>query len=227
MRWTRCSSYHVALAAWGQEDRVMLNTVLEWWCALPAAAQTTLIGIVIGGAFALLVWCVSRVLRGPRAEREEKKRWLSAALEWRTSDSAPSFRGADLEGADLHGMSLRAGGLPAADLTGANLKRANLMHADLSSAILSGADLRRADMRYSILTDATLTHADLTKADLRYSHLSGASLWGATLAKADLRGAELAGARYLEHSSLRGAKYDDATTWPEGFIPSRGVKRRR
>lgn len=205
----------------------MLSTALEWWRDLPVGAQKVAIAAAIGGPLALLGWCVSCRLRGPQAKREQKKKWTSAALGWRTGGGAPSLRGADLERADLHGMSLCAQGLPAPDLTGAKLKSANLMHTDLSLAILSGADLRRADLRYSILTDVTLTHADLTKADLRYSHLSGANLWGATLTKADLRGAELGGARYLEHTSLKGTKYDDTTTWPEGFMPRRGAKRRR
>ena len=54
-----------------------------------------------------------------------------------------------------------------------------------------GADLRGAD-----LWGANLWHADLWHADLRGANLEGADLWGA---------------------NLEGAKWDETTTWPEGW----------
>ena len=200
---------------------------LEWWRALPIGIQAAVMAAVIAGSLGLLGWRVSYRLGGVRAKRDQKTRWIRAALEWRTSEGASTLRGADLERADLHGLSLCPYGPAGADLSFANLRCADLTHSDLSLAVLTAANLRRANLGYSVLSSAVLTHADLTKADLRDTYLSGARFWGAVLAKADLRGADLTGARYLEHANLRGTRYDDATTWPEAFIPPRGAKRRR
>lgn len=99
----------------------------------------------------------------------------------------------DLCDADLAGSDLYS-----ADLTCARLLRADLSRACLYGAALAGADLQNADLR-----ECDLYRADLRQADLRGANLSGANLERASLADAD----------------LRGAAFDDATRFPQGFQP--------
>jgi hypothetical protein len=81
--------------------------------------------------------------------------------------------------------------LPHADLNDANLKEVTLIDVDLTDVDLRGADLTDANLRRTVLADA----------DLRGANLRGADLTGANLTDAD----------------LRGARYDAATSWPDGF----------
>jgi uncharacterized protein YjbI with pentapeptide repeats len=103
-----------------------------------------------------------------------------------------------------------------------------------------GADFRRArlvgmDLRGKDLSSANLEWADLTEADVRYARLRGANLHGAYLTGAQLDGADLSGCRLdesyllatdfgnatLEGATLVGAIWDQSTTWPRGFDPTR------
>jgi uncharacterized protein YjbI with pentapeptide repeats len=108
-----------------------------------------------------------------------------------------------LSEADLRGVDARGTWWHAIDLSGGDLRRAKLRHAHLNAADLSVADLRDAD-------------------------LSIADLEGANLSAARLRGANLSGANLLEASfnnltELTGVCYNEATCWPEGFIPPPGA----
>jgi hypothetical protein len=91
---------------------------------------------------------------------------------------------------------------------GKNLESAHLVEAELSEMHFRDANLRGAD-----LTDATLVHTNLLGADFTDAVLEGA----------DLRGADLRSARFehaaVEHvESLAGAKVNEATCWPQGFL---------
>ena len=121
--------------------------------------------------------------------------------------------GAYLTNADLTGAYLIGANLRYAYLTDANLTRANLTDAKLTDAILTGATLRYANLAYADLTGASLAYADLTGASLTRVNLEGAFLTDADLTDAILTGAKLGGA------NLDGVKYNDKTTWPEGFDP--------
>ena len=145
--------------------------------------------------------------------------------------------GADLTGATLINADLSTGDdiawflfndrehsvLTGATLVNADLTRADLRGADLSDADLTGARLIDADLsagsamiwlferprrKHTVLTNATLIDADLTGADL-----SGADLFGVDLTGADLTGATLTDA------ILTAIRYDETTSWPEGFSP--------
>ncbi|MFD1546186.1 pentapeptide repeat-containing protein [Nonomuraea guangzhouensis] len=100
-----------------------------------------------------------------------------------------------------------------ADLRRANLARAHLIGADLEGSQLNGA----------WMPEARLDNADLTRTDLRGANLAGAKLNGADLTDAVLCDAHLEGAS-LRDVNLRGARLDgvvanQATIWPEGFVP--------
>jgi uncharacterized protein YjbI with pentapeptide repeats len=108
------------------------------------------------------------------------------------------FREANLSRADLRGVSARV-----CDFGGANLSNANLRDTDFAWANLAGADLSNAYMFKANLYDANLTGANLRGTDLAQTYVI----------EADLTGTDLTGA------NLIGARYSDATKWPEGFDP--------
>jgi isoamylase len=133
------------------------------------------------------------------------------------------FEGADLShirlrGAAMASANLRRASLTGADLSGANLDTAILVEADLHAAALHETRLRSTDLRQANLGAAVCTSADFTNACLDQADLSGANLEEATLFGADLRGADLTGAVLLR-ADLRGARYDNRTRWPQGFVP--------
>lgn len=126
-----------------------------------------------------------------------------AKMQWKHLREA-ALSGASLTGADLTG----------ADLTAASLNSADLSGADLYTANLTGASLHRANLRDAKARGAILRDADLRRADLRGGDFSWADFAGA-----DLRGAQLAGA-VLTEARLRGARYNDDTTFPTSFDPA-------
>jgi hypothetical protein len=111
-------------------------------------------------------------------------------------------------GGDVRGLILAGASLAGRDMSKANLFDADLRVANLSGANLRGADLGGANLREAILYDANLSGADLRQANLR----------GADLREAILRGANLSGAN-LSGANLDEAKWDNGTTWPQGFDP--------
>lgn len=126
---------------------------------------------------------------------------------------------AQLDDADLHG----------ADLNSANLMRANLFNAGLTHASLAycnaeGVNLRDACLHHANLQNAYLHSADLRGASLIEADLSGASFENANLAGATLGGAYVCGTNFrganLGKASFNDAKYNAATTWPDGFDPA-------
>ena len=99
------------------------------------------------------------------------------------------------------------------DLSSTRAPFAVLARAQLSNARLSAADLRQADLH-----SADLEQSDLHDANLQHANLIQARLRGATLCGADLRAATLDGAD-LADADVRGALYDEGTTWPDRFDP--------
>ena len=126
-----------------------------------------------------------------------------------------------LERAVLVEAHLESADLSRAHLEGASLADVFLDDADLSGAHLEGVLLNVAHLNGADLTGAHLEGADLTAADLTGTTLSGAHLEGAVLVATHLDGAWLIGTRLkgaeMREVGLRGAIYDDATTWPDGF----------
>jgi len=100
-----------------------------------------------------------------------------------------------------------------ADLTGAYLAWANLQGAHFANAKVQDADLWKADLR-----DAILENTDFKGACLEDANLKGATVVDVNFEKAHLEGANLQGT-YLEGINWWVTKYNNATTWPEGFTP--------
>ena len=105
--------------------------------------------------------------------------------------------------------------------TGQLLKRTGkgcqLETTNLKGAYLKGADLYRANLKGANLKWADLKGADLYRANLKGANLEGANLKGADLYRAKLTGANLTGAN-LTGANLKGAVYDDTTTFPTWFL---------
>ncbi len=155
-----------------------------------------------------------------------------------TGDSVAkgSFVGRVLEKAVFEGVDATQADFSRARLAGANFRGANLSRANFGDADLTGADLRLAKLEYPTLnrTDlsgANLAGTDLSRAYLLNSRLRDADLRGlagiGTCEAIDFRGADLRGANLMGFKEggptlckWRGAKYDRATKWPQGFDPS-------
>lgn len=150
----------------------------------------------------------------------------------------------DLSKTDLRGAQIKDAWLDFADLRDAKLQdavfsSAQLPHADLRGATLrgakfvppvyfGGADLRRVDLREAEIPTrypkpdwgavSTFADARFDGADLRGVDFTRAFIFGAVFDGADLRGANLADTMSLP-KSMRGARYDRHTRFPEGIDP--------
>ncbi len=124
-----------------------------------------------------------------------------------------------LDGANLSWASLPGALLNEAQLKGAKLEHVNLEDANLTDADLQGASMTGARMERAILSWASLRGAVLDEAQLQGAKLESANLEAAHLNEADLRGASLVGAN-LGLALLMGAKYDEHTQFPQGFVPT-------
>lgn len=102
---------------------------------------------------------------------------------------------------------------------GGHFDRAGLRGCDLTGADFSRASLRRANLSDAALMSVRFDFADMSEANLSNSDLSGASLVETNLWNADLRGAHLRAAGAMSMANIRGAIFDQRTTWPEGFDP--------
>jgi uncharacterized protein YjbI with pentapeptide repeats len=146
-----------------------------------------------------------------------------------------NFRGANLHNAKLarhwdkgHGVEIVCSAtLSAADFEGAMMDNINLEQIHLIDTNLNGADLSKAWLKLTrfepgLLSFAKLTNACLEQAWLRGANLSGAVLTHARLAGADLSYADLRGADFrsaeLRGVILIGARFDESTIWPHGFL---------
>ena len=125
------------------------------------------------------------------------------------------FSRSNLQKTDFSSGILIGAILQNADLREANLQDANLRRADLTEAYLhTNAKLYNADLMNANLTKASLVGTNLQEADLR-----GANLQMTNLDSADLRGAKLKNTNLGDSESLRDAKYNKKTQFPDGFDP--------
>jgi hypothetical protein len=120
---------------------------------------------------------------------------------------------------DLARTDLRRG-----SLAGANLQRARLREASLARAWMFRTDLRGADLREADLRDARLRGAiaDLTTwwPDKHYDPKAAGVRVQPDLENADLRNSSLSSYMTeadLARTSLRGARANAFTEWPDGF----------
>jgi uncharacterized protein YjbI with pentapeptide repeats len=132
-----------------------------------------------------------------------------------------------LEVVDFTNASLKK-----ANFKGASIKRVYFHQVDLTEADFSGASAGTGSINF---IDAILNKAELPGliidfgkdcrlrgANLRKAKISGASL-NCDFSGAHLEGANLRGSQLRQDSStrLRGAFYDEDTSFPQGFDPKR------
>ncbi|MEZ5303913.1 MAG: pentapeptide repeat-containing protein [Verrucomicrobiales bacterium] len=103
------------------------------------------------------------------------------------------------EGADLRRTLFQGGGPSVTDLAGAAFK----------SCRMEGVQFLLCGMRRVVFENCDLRGAAFTQAYLRQASFRGSNL----------AGADLSAAEELAEADLRGAFYDAATAWPDGFDP--------
>jgi uncharacterized protein YjbI with pentapeptide repeats len=107
------------------------------------------------------------------------------------------------------------------DLSGGSLRRSRFLQSTLDDANLRGVDLSFTGLVEVHFNRADLTGADLSCAHFEMTEFNDAKLKHAKLAGVDLRAAGTFYSVDLEGADLRGAFYDDATDFPDGFDPVR------
>ena len=126
---------------------------------------------------------------------------------------------ADMDGIDLARAALGQAIMPQANLQGACLLKANFRGADLRMSKLVKAVLEGGNLRQANLERVDFSHANLIRANLAGAHLQGANLYRADLSGANLQGANLQGVRNMTSAHLKGAFWDERTTWPDDYEP--------
>lgn len=133
--------------------------------------------------------------------------------------AAAKLTEANLSGSNLTNANLSNAGLSLANLKGARLAYTNFTHAQLTSADLSQALLRRAVLDRVNAPGAKFIGANLQGASLIRAYLHGIDATNADFSQTDLRGADLTDASLIG-CNFSGARYNHATVWPTGFIPT-------
>jgi uncharacterized protein YjbI with pentapeptide repeats len=112
----------------------------------------------------------------------------------------------------MPGANLSGASFVISDLGGSNMRRTDLSNAQFLGARISGANLSNA---YQLNTqyDIALSERFALKTLLLPTSLDGAVLTRGQFFNSDLSGSSLAGA------DVSDIVYDEATTWPPGFIP--------
>jgi hypothetical protein len=138
-----------------------------------------------------------QVERDAKANREQLE--ATAALEISVTASISGFNPENLPpGVKLDEINFAGKVLDTAQLAGANLADFNFQDAVLTRANLEGADLSRAILLGVDLTDSELSGANLERADLRSARFEHAAIESA--------------------KSLKYAKVNSATCWPQAFL---------
>jgi uncharacterized protein YjbI with pentapeptide repeats len=151
------------------------------------------------------------------------KRWNSLSNEERRQ--ANCLRGVDLHGCQLDGVCFEW----SLDLRKANFREASLVEAKLGSwsnfadADFRQATLDRANLGLGKFTRARFEGASLGEARMRvasfqHARFLGADLTGADLCYAKLQACDLTGATLID-VKLESSEFDEATIFPNGFIP--------
>lgn len=179
---------------------------IAWWRAGntrdKAASRAQVLGGLAGGVLTGAVVTLGMLLL---------QQWLEASSEnafWQASvGTAANIPGFTPGSHSMQGMNLSGKQLQDADLRGKNLT-----HVQLRDANLTGADLTGADFHGDIMFSANLSETVLKGADL-----SDAQIQGVQFVHADI----------YSIGSLKGAKANNATCWPHGFLKiaiAKGVK---
>lgn len=136
----------------------------------------------------------------------------SGRLLWSGNADGTDWFDSDLRNAVLDDIAADGGALGlTTTLIGASLKRSDFYWLFAFRADFTGADLEDCVFRGCQLSEANFSGAMLRRTRFVKDNLDG---------RTDLSGADLSAA-LIEAVDFSGAKYDDATKFPEGFDPSR------
>ncbi len=154
------------------------------------------------------------------------KKW-SARPERERKEIGP-LHSLDFQGVNLAGVNFQDCDMKGCNFAGANLKKAKFFSTGLESANFAGADLTEAYMGFCGAQNATFEGANMKKCGLALAYFQGANFRGADLSNADIGSSYLHGADFtdanLGGTEFRLAKYDPATKFPKGFVPTASME---
>jgi hypothetical protein len=163
----------------------------------PEARSGILAGVGASFMTGVILAVLSLYLQQAFADLNENSTWrANVATSW-------NMAGLVARGHDLH------------QPTPLNFSGKELPDADFRQADAHGLHFRDAKMHGADFTGANMANTNLVGADLSESDLSGADLSGSNLQVARLAGAELS-----DIKTMKGAKVNANTCWPEGFLTS-------
>lgn len=179
---------------------------------------------MVGMAFTVVV---IDELNQQLAERQEKERIIRQMASLSNEFALDAFKIAKDEGwiqdGSIVGRSLLRANLEELRLQDANLDKVKLVNAKLRNAKFGSVSLREARLNLADLANATLFDVNLTGADLGWANLQQARLINVNLTNAVLIETNLLGTNLshtiLNGANLIGAKYNNSTKWPQGFVP--------
>jgi uncharacterized protein YjbI with pentapeptide repeats len=129
----------------------------------------------------------------------------------------------DFQGVDLAGVNFEKCDMKGCNFSGAKLRGAKFAQTNLEGANFAGADLSEAYLGFCGAQNATFADAKLMNSGLALAYFQGANFRGADLTDADIGSSCLHGADFtnakLGGTKFRLARYDAATTFPQGFVP--------
>jgi Pentapeptide repeats (8 copies) len=154
------------------------------------------IALITSGFLAFVIWLLQGSVDNA-ADAEQAIALTTAISGFNPKDLPP---GVDVR--DMH-------------FNGKTLDAAQMVDEDLSDLDFQDAVLTRANLKNTNLSDAILLGVDLTDAELT----------GANLSDADLRSARFEHAAIEDAKALIGAKVNNQTCWPQGFLEGPGTRR--
>ena len=116
-------------------------------------------------------------------------------------------------GKNFKNMKLRV--LP---FTNMNLNEANFEEADLKHCLFENCDMSKANLKKAYLKKTTIQNCNLNNSKLQQANFESAHLHNVDMRNANLRGASLTWEDAVD-VDLRGALYDQHTTFAKGFEP--------
>jgi uncharacterized protein YjbI with pentapeptide repeats len=150
------------------------------------------------------------------------KKW-SARPERERNEIGP-LHDLDFQGASMAGVNFADCDMQGCNFAGANLKKAQFFRTNLESVSFAGADLSEAYMGFCNAQNAIFEGARMKKCRLELAYFQRANFRGADLTNADIGSSQLHGTDFtsanLSRTEFRLARYDAATKFPTGFVPT-------
>jgi hypothetical protein len=172
------------------------------------------IALITSGSLALLVWLLQAAVEDAANAEQEAVR-----AEQEAEEEAARAEQEEARAGQAISLTSSISGFNPQDLPpGVELREINFNGKTLHAAQLQGAILPGKDFQDAVLTRANLNGVDLSRANLLGADLTDSELSGANLERADLRSARFEHAFIESAESLKHAKVNALTCWPQAFL---------